>query len=195
MIGPHVVDSKFKECTADKIIAIESGGMFTRFVEDNAHEQFNALLVHTAGQAPRSTRRLIKRLHNELNLDTYLFTDADPWGVHIANVIISSSAQAAHIAGLATPDALWMGVWATDIKEYDLPAFPMTENDINRTRQLLIDPRYNSAFWKLQLNTFLKIKKKAEQQAFSKYSLSFVTEEYLPKKFKEIKKLKRQGIL
>jgi DNA topoisomerase-6 subunit A len=195
MIGPHVVDSKFFECKADKVIAIESGGMFTRFVEDEANEKFNALLIHTAGQAPRSTRRLIRRLNAELGLEVFLFTDADPWGVHIANVIISGSAQAAHIAGLATPDATWLGVWATDIEDYDLPAFAMTENDLKRTQQLLDDPRYNSAFWKLQLNTFLKIKKKAEQQAFSKYSLSFASEKYLPKKFQQLKKLKRQGLL
>ncbi|MFX1582853.1 MAG: hypothetical protein ACFFCJ_11660 [Promethearchaeota archaeon] len=45
------------------------------------------------------------------------------------------------------------------------------------------------------MNLFLKNQRKAEQQAFSRYGLSFVTEEYLPNKFKEITKLQQQGIL
>ncbi|MGQ9721828.1 MAG: DNA topoisomerase IV subunit A [Candidatus Jordarchaeum sp.] len=80
MIGPHLVNSKFIQTKADKVIAIESGGMFTRFVEEEVNEKYNAILIHTAGQAPRSTRRLIRRLHYELNLPVYIFTDGDPWG-------------------------------------------------------------------------------------------------------------------
>ncbi|MHA1861151.1 MAG: LAGLIDADG family homing endonuclease, partial [Candidatus Ranarchaeia archaeon] len=172
-----------------------SGGMFSRFVEEDVSNRFKALLVHTAGQAPRSTRRLIRRLSLEYNLPIYIFTDGDPWGVHIAMVIISGSAQAAHIRGLASPEAIWIGVWASDIIDYKLPSFAMTNTDIKRTEDLLRDPRYQSAFWQMQLQTFLKIKKKAEQQAFSKYSLDFVVDEYLPKKFSQIKKLQRRGFL
>ncbi len=195
MIGPYLTSSKFIGCKADKVIAIESGGMFTRFVEDGVHEKYNALLVHTAGQAPRSVRRMIRRLRYELNLPTFLFVDADPWGAHIAMVIISGSASAAHLRGLATPDAIWMGVWASDIQKYNLPSDPFTDTDKKRTQDLLKDPRYQSKFWQRELNLFLKNERKAEQQAFSRYGLSYVTEEYLPNKFKEISDLQQQGIL
>ncbi len=195
MIGPYLTSAKFIDCKADKVIAIESGGMFTRFVEDGVSEKHNALLIHTAGQAPRSVRRIIRRLRYEQNLPTYLFVDADPWGAHIAMVIISGSASAAHLRGLATPDAIWMGVWASDIQEYNLPSDPFTDTDKKRTQELLKDPRYQSKFWQKELSLFLKSGRKAEQQAFSRYGLSYVTEEYLPKKFKEIEKLQRQGVL
>ncbi len=195
MIGPYLTSSKFVDCKADKVIAIESGGMFTRFVEDGVYETHNAILIHTGGQAPRSVRRMIRRLRYELNLPTYLFVDADPWGAHIAMVIISGSASAAHLRGLATPDAIWMGVWASDIQKYNLPSDPFTDTDKKRTQDLLKDPRYQTKFWQKELNHFLKNGRKAEQQAFSRYGLSFVTEEYLPKKFKEISQLQRQGVL
>jgi len=195
MIGPYLTSAKFIGCKAKKVIAIESGGMFTRFVEDGVHETQNALLIHTAGQAPRSVRRAIRRLRYELNLPTFLFVDADPWGAHIAMVIISGSASAAHLRGLATPDAVWMGVWASDIQRYDLPSDAFTDTDKKRTQDLLKDPRYQTKFWQRELKLFLKNERKAEQQAFSRYGLSYVTEEYLPQKFKEIEKLQSQGIL
>ncbi len=195
MVGPYLTSAKFVRCKADKVISIESGGMFTRFVEDGVHENHNAILIHTAGQAPRSVRRVIRRLRYELNLPTYLFMDADPWGVHIAQVIISGSASAAHLRGLATPDAIWMGVWASDIQKYSLPSDPFTDTDKKRTQELLRDPRYQSKFWQKELKLFLKNGRKAEQQAFSRYGLSYVTEEYLPAKFREIQKLQQQGLL
>lgn len=194
MIGPYLTSAKFIKCKANKVIAIESGGMFTRFVEDGVYDTHNAILIHTAGQAPRSVRRVIRRLRYELNLPTYLFVDADPWGAHIAMVIISGSASAAHLRGLATPDAIWMGVWASDIQQYNLPSDPFTDTDKKRTQDLLKDPRYQSKFWQKELKLFLKHGRKAEQQAFSRYGLSFVTEEYLPKKFEEIAKLQKQGV-
>ncbi len=195
MIGPHLVNAKFIRTSADKVIAIESGGMFTRFVEEEVHEKFNAILIHTAGQAPRSTRRFIRRLHFELGLPVYIFTDGDPWGAHIAMVIISGSASSAHLTGLATPDAVWMGVWASDIEKYNLPTDKLTELDVKRCKELLRDPRYQTPFWQKELKKFLALGKKAEQQAFSRYGLTYVVDEYLPKKFKEIDDMRKKGLI
>jgi len=113
MIGPALTNAEFKKCNANKVIAIEKGGLFTRFVEERVHNKHKAVLIHTAGQAPRATRALIRRLNQELGLPVYIFCDADPWGMHIANVIISGSANAAHLRELNTPDAKWAGVWAS----------------------------------------------------------------------------------
>jgi DNA topoisomerase-6 subunit A len=93
MIGPSVVSSEFAKNGCNKIIAIEKGGLFTRFIEERVHEKFNALLILTAGQAPRATRHIIHRLNKELELPVFIFTDGDPWGMHIAMVIISGSAN------------------------------------------------------------------------------------------------------
>jgi len=187
MIGPALTSSEFVNTTADKVIAIEKGGLFTRFVEENVHKKFNAILVLTAGQAPRATRHFIRRLNRELNLPTYIFTDGDPWGMHIAMVIISGSANAAHLRELTTPDAKWSGVWATDIIKYKLPTYPLDEVDIKRLYELQKDPRYKDPLWQREIKTFLKIKKKAEQEAFSRYGLTYIVDEYLPTKLEESK--------
>jgi len=188
MIGPALTNAEFVECKADKIIAIEKGGLFTRFVEEKVHDKYKAILVHTAGQAPRATRSLIRRLSKELDLPVYIFCDADPWGMHIAMVIISGSANAAHLRDLNTPDAKWAGVWASDIVEYDLPSDKLTDLDVKRLYELEKDPRYEGKLWKREIETFLKIKKKAEQEAFSRYGLAYIVDEYLPAKLEEMEK-------
>jgi len=185
MIGPALTNAEFVECKADKVIAVEKGALFTRFVEERVHERYNAVLVQTAGQAPRATRALIRRLNVELKLPVIVLTDGDPWGMHIAMVIISGSANAAHVRELNTPDAKWMGVWATDIIEYKLPTDPLNDLDVKRLHELSRDPRYKDPLWKREINTFLKIKRKAEQEAFSRYGLTFIVDEYLPAKIEE----------
>jgi DNA topoisomerase-6 subunit A len=182
MIGPAVTSSEFVDTSADKVLVIEKGAMFTRLVEERAHEKFNAILIHTAGQSPRSTRGIIHRLNKEHGLPVYIFTDGDPWGVHIAMVIISGSANAAHLRGLTTPDAKWIGVWGTDILEYDLPTEPLTEYDHKRLRELKDDPRYKEDVWQRELDVFLKIEQKAELEAFSRYGLTYIVDKYLPDK-------------
>jgi DNA topoisomerase-6 subunit A len=188
MIGPALTSAEFVKTTADKVIAIEKGGLFTRFIEENVHKKFNALLVLTAGQAPRATRHFIRRLSEELSLPVYIFTDGDPWGMHIAMVIISGSANAAHLRELNTPDAKWSGVWATDIVNYKLPTDPLDEVDMKRLYELQKDPRYKEdPLWQREIKTFMKIRKKAEQEAFSRYGLTYIVDEYLPAKLEETK--------
>src|SRR5512136_2473754 len=183
LIGPALTSSEFVDTKADKVIAIEKGALFTRFIEENVHNKHHSLLISCGGQAPRQTRSFIRRLHDELNLPVYIFTDGDPWGMHIAQVIIAGSANAAHLRELNTPDAKWSGVWATDIVDYKLPTDPLDEVDIKRLYELAKDPRYqNDPLWQREIKMFLKIKKKAEQEAFSRYGLTYIVDEYLPAK-------------
>ena len=185
MIGPALTSAEFVKTGADMVIAIEKGGLFTRFIEEEVHKKFNALLVLTAGQAPRATRHFIHRLNKELELPVHIFTDGDPWGMHIAMVIISGSANAAHLRDLTTPDARWSGVWATDIVDYKLPSNELTPVDIKRLYELQKDPRYTGDLWQRETKRFLKIRKKAEQEAFSRYGLTYIVDKYLPAKLKE----------
>jgi len=186
MIGPALTDCNLVETEADKVIVVEKGAMFTRFVEERVHEKFGAILIYTAGQAPRSTRYFIRRLNKELDLPVYIFSDADPWGMHIAMVIISGSANAAHLRDLATPDAKWSGVWATDITSYKLPSERLSERDKKRLDDLSEDVRYEGKLWQKEIKTFKKINKKCELEAFSRYGLSHIVDKYLPNRLKEL---------
>jgi len=182
-IPPTIDDVEFVKCKAKRIIAIETMGMYHRFVQEGAWKTFDALIVGLKGQAARATRRFLKRAHDELGLPVYLFCDGDPFGFHIAMVIISGSAKLAYINHeLAVPDAQFIGVTASDIVDHKLPTDKLRELDIARLKQIQKDPRYNSEFWQSEIKKMLELGKKAEQQAFSKYGLSYVVEEYLPSK-------------
>jgi len=185
-IPPTIDDVELLKCKAKRVIAIETMGMYHRFVQEQAWKTFDALIVGLKGQAARATRRFLKRAHDELDLPVYIFTDGDPFGFHIGMVIISGSAKLAYINHeLAVPDAKYIGVTASDIVNYKLPTDKLRELDITRLKQLQKDPRYNTQFWQDEIKKMLELGKKAEQQAFSKYGLDYVVKEYLPVKLKE----------
>ena len=188
-IGPSLTSAELVDTSAEIVIAVEKGGLFTRFIEEQVDKKFKAIIVDTGGQAPRSTRTLLRRLNDEMGLPVIILTDGDVYGEHIAMVIKSGSANAAHLRELTVPDAKWVGVWATDIEKYKLPTIPMTESDIKRCHDLQKDPRYQKGIWKTELEKFLKLKRKAELEAFSKYGLTNITDKYLPHKLEIAKSL------
>ena len=176
-ISPTIDQVEFLDHNVDKVLAVETMGMFHRLVQENAHKRFNTLIVGLKGQAARATRRFIKRVNTELGLPVYICNDGDPWGFHIAQVIISGSAKLAHVNhDLATPDAKFIGVTASDIINYDLPTDKLKDVDVMRLKELSKDPRYKTDFWQTEIKKMLKIGKKAEQQSFSKYGLEYVVD-------------------
>ncbi len=181
-IGPALVTAEPISADAKLILAVESGGMFSRLIETGAWKRFRAILVHLGGQPPRATRRMIRLLHDALDLPVYIFTDGDPWGMHIARVIISGSANAAHVPGLVVPDAAWIGVTPDDIRDYTLPTEPLNDADLRRLDELSNDVRYSSPECQHHIAGFKSLRKKAEQQAFSRYGMDFVVEHYLADK-------------
>ena len=186
-ISPTIDDVDFVDHDVDRVIAVETMGMFHRMVQEDAYDKFNTLIVGLKGQAARATRRFLKRVNEELGLPVYICNDGDPWGFHIGQVIISGSAKLAHVNHeLATPDAQFMVVTASDIIKYDLPTDPLKDVDVMRLKELSQDPRYKTDFWQTEIKKMLKLGKKAEQQSFSKYGLEYVIDEYFPTKLKEM---------
>ena len=177
----------FVEVNADKIVAVETGGMFDRLVENRFDEKSNSILVHLKGQPARSTRRFIKRMNEELNLPVIVFTDGDPWSYRIYASVAYGAIKTAHISEyLATPSAQFLGVTPSDILNYDLPSDDLNKEDVAALQSELSDPRFNDEFWLEEIKLQLEIKKKAEQQALAKYGLDYVTDVYLPEKMAEM---------
>lgn len=182
----------FKSVDADFIIAIETGGMFDRLVENGFDTSNRAILVHIKGQPARSTRRFIKRLSTEKNIPVLVFTDCDPWSFRIFASIAYGAIKTAHISEyLATPSSQYLGVTPSDIENYDLPTDTLSKEDINALKSELTDPRFQDSFWKQEIKLQLKIGKKSEQQALAKYGLDYVTDTYLPEKLSEMGLLKK----
>ena len=169
------------------IIAIETGGMFDRLVENGFDETHEAILVHIKGQPARSTRRFLQRMHQASDLPLLLFTDADPWSYRIYSSVAYGAIKTAHISHiLATPSARYLGVTPSDIINYELPADELSDRDKSALKSILTDPRFKSKYWRSEIELQLEINRKSEQQALAKYGLDFVTNTYLPEKLKEM---------
>ena len=169
------------------IMAIETGGMYARLIENGFPEKYGCALVHLSGQPARSTRRLIKRLNEEYDLPVTVFTDGDPWSFRIFASVAYGAIKTAHISEyLATPTAQFIGVTASDILNYDLPTDKLNDKDIGALNAELSDPRFADEFWVSEIQAMLDMKKKAEQQALAKYGLDYVTDKYLPEKLTDM---------
>lgn len=178
---------EFVEHDANFVIAIETGGMRDRLVENGFDEDYNSIIIHLKGQPARSTRRLLKRLNTELGLPVIVFTDGDPWSYRIFASVAYGSIKSAHLSEyLATPSARFIGILPSDIVKYDLPSDKLSEQDIKALNSILTDPRFDSKFWKKEVKLQLELNKKSEQQALAKYGLDYVTDKYLPDKLGEI---------
>ncbi|MDY6780497.1 MAG: DNA topoisomerase VI, partial [Halobacteria archaeon] len=147
----------------------------------------DALVVHLKGQPARSTRRLIKRLHDEEGLPVAVFTDGDPWSYRIYGSVAYGSIKSAHLSKhLATPEAQFVGIQPSDIVEYDLPTDPLSDSDVNALENELDDPRFDTSYWRDEIELQLDIDKKAEQQSLASRGLDFVTDTYLPERLDEM---------
>lgn len=178
---------EFLDHDADFVLCVETGGMRDRLVENGFDEEYNTIIVHLGGQPARATRRLTKRLHEELDLPVTVFTDGDPWSYRIYGSVAYGSIKSAHLSDyLATPEAKFIGIQPKDIVEYDLPTDPLSDSDKNALESELEDPRYQTDYWREQIELQLDIEKKSEQQALASHGLDFVTDTYLPERLSDM---------
>lgn len=191
-IPNNVENIELVDHDASCVIALETGGMFSRLQENGFDEEYNAVLFHLKGQPARASRRMLKRLNEELGIPVIVFTDGDPWSYRIYASVAYGSIKAAHMSELlATPSAKFIGLKPSDIQRYNLPADKLSEQDIAALKAELTDPRFDTDFWKKEINLQLKMGLKSEQQAFASHGLDFVTKEYLPDMLSEAGVLKR----
>ena len=178
---------EFLDHDADFVLCVETGGMRDRLVENGFDTDYNCIVVHLKGQPARATRRITKRLHDELDLPVVVFTDGDPWSYRIYGSVAYGSIKSAHLSEyLATPEAKFVGIRPQDIEEYDLPSDPLSDSDVNALESELEDPRYQTEFWEEQIEMQLENEKKSEQQALASRGLDFVTDTYLPERLDEM---------
>ena len=183
--NPDMIE--FLDDDIDFALAVETGGMRDRLVENGFNEAYDCLVVHLKGQPARATRRITKRVHDELDVPIAVFADGDPWSYRIYGSVAYGSIKSAHLSKyLATPEAQFVGIQPEDIVEYDLPADPLADSDINALESELEDPRFQTDYWKEQIELQLDIGKKSEQQSLASRGLDFVTDTYLPERLGEM---------
>ena len=189
---PSSVEQLSFETDARFILAIETGGIFQRLQSHKFWRTASCVLVSMGGVPARACRRFIRKLSDDCKIPVYAFVDCDPYGIsNIYRTLKVGSGNAAHLSQFfCVPQARYLGVTPSDIREYDLPTHPLQDVDVKRAKDALKnDPFFKSHKpWQKALNDLLKMGVRAEQQALAKWGLNYVIEEYLPRKLGDTKK-------
>ena len=115
-IEPTPDQIEFLDIDAEYVLVIEKDAVFQQLHRIKFWDKHKALLITSAGQPDRATRRFVRRLSDELGLPVYILTDSDPYGFYIYSVFkIGSVTLSYESERLATPDAKFIGVMPSDI--------------------------------------------------------------------------------
>src|SRR5512147_1383183 len=189
---PSIVEQNviaFRKHEAKYVLLIEKDAVWTRFNEDKFWKRENCIIVQGGGQPPRGVRRLVQRLHRELKLPVYVLVDNDPWGFYIYSVMKQGSINLAYESmRMAVPDARFIGLSSFDKLTYKLPSnvsMKMKDEDLSRAKQMLTYPWFKDLRWQREIQEMVRSGLKFELEALSRRGISFVTEEYLPKKLRD----------
>jgi len=189
---PSIVEGnviQFVRHEAKYILLIEKDAVWTRFNEDKFWKREKCIILQGGGQPPRGVRRLVQRLHHELKLPVYVLVDNDPWGFYIYSVMKQGSINLAYESmRMAVPEARFVGLSSFDKDKYELPlnvAIKMDDGDVSRAKQMLAYPWFAAKQWQGELQEMLRSGVKFELEALSRRGISFITEEYLPRKLRD----------
>lgn len=183
-VEPEMI--KFSENQSQFVLVIEKDAVWQRLNEDKFWKKHNCLIVTGKGQPARGCRRLINRLHNELNLPVYVITDADPWGYYIYSVIKQGSINLSFLSDrLGTPDAKFIGLTCKDVTDYDISSnvtIKLNKGDQKRIKEMIKYIWFKPKPWQQELKRMLKTGYKLELEALSSKGIRFISEKYLPEK-------------
>lgn len=188
IVEPNVL--RFGKCEAKYILLIEKDAMWRRFNEDKYWKKHECIIVTGNGQPARGVRRLLYRMNHELKLPVYVFVDNDPWGYYIYSVVKQGSINLAYESQrMAIPDARFLGMSSFDFDEFKLSKsaiLKLNDEDRKRAKEIMAYPWFvHKKPWQREIQKMLSNQFKMELEGLSSRSLSFVTEEYLPKKIKD----------
>jgi len=180
---------KFVRNKAEYVLFVEKEAMFSRFNEDKFWRTQNCILMTSGGQATRGARRLLQRLATELKIPVYVVVDNDPWGLYIYSVLKQGSISLAYESmRLAVPGVRFIGMSALDYKKFKLPKaveIKLADKDIARAKEMKAYPWFADKKWQREIDATLDNGFKMEVDSFLTKGVSFISEEYLPKKLKD----------
>ena len=188
IVEPHVI--KFKKCNAKFVLHVEKDTVWQRFNEDKFWRTHQCILTHGGGQPPRGVRRLLHRLHAELNLPIYCLLDNDPWGYYIYSVIKQGSINLAYESQrMAIPDAKFLGLRSIDFHRCNLSdsvTINLNDTDKKRAKQIANYPWFaKKKAWQKEIKQMLDNGFKLEVEALISRDISYVTEEYAPARLRD----------
>jgi meiotic recombination protein SPO11 len=186
-VTPFLDQLEIVESDAEFIILSEKDAAVMRLAEAKYWNRQPCIVLTGKGSGDIATRAFLKMLVKELEIPAFALVDSDPYGHYIYSVFLRGSKRLSYESPfIATPDLKLLGVLSRDLDEYKIPKsvrIPMQPTDIKRVKDMLKEPfvRKNKP-WVEDLELMLKLKEKAEIQAFASHSFEYLTDEYLPRK-------------
>jgi len=180
---------RFVKNSAEFILCVEKQAVWHRLNEDRFWERHNCILMTSEGQAARGARRLLQRMATELKLPIYVLVDNDPWGLYIYSVLKQGSINLAYESmRMAVPGVRFLGMSASDYKKFKMPKaaeIKLTKEDLTRAEQMKVYPWFKDAKWQREIQGTIDNGFKMEVDSLLTKSISFITDEYIPKKLRD----------
>ncbi|MHA2378478.1 MAG: helix-hairpin-helix domain-containing protein [Candidatus Thorarchaeota archaeon] len=186
-ITPFLDQVEVLESDAEFIIMSEKDAAVMRLAEAKYWNRQPCIVLTGKGSGDIATRAFLRTLVKELEIPAFALVDSDPYGHYIYSVFLRGSKRLSYESPfIATPELKLLGVLSRDLDEYDIPKsvrIPMEPADIKRIKDMLKEPFVKAnRDWVRDLQLMLKLKEKAEIQAFASHSFEYLTDDYLPRK-------------
>ena len=184
---PHAIE--FRKCEAEFILYVEKAAIWNRLNEDRFWKQHKCIVMDAGGQPTRGARRLLQRMATELKLPIYVLVDNDPWGLYIYSVLKQGSISLAFESmRLAVPNVRFLGMASADYKKFNLPPsveIKLDPKDVTRANQMKAYEWFKDQKWQKEIDAQLKNGFKMELDGLLTKGISFISEEYIPKKIRD----------
>jgi DNA topoisomerase-6 subunit A len=180
---------RFVKNEAEFVLCVEKQAVWHRLNEDGFWKKHNCILMTSEGQAARGARRLLQRMALELKLPIYVLVDNDPWGLYIYSVLKQGSINLAYESmRMAVPNVRFLGMSAYDYKKFSMPRaaeIKLKKEDITRAEQMKAYPWFKDPKWQREIQAIVDNGFKMEVDSLLTKTVSFITEEYIPKKLRD----------
>ncbi|OLS31645.1 MAG: Type 2 DNA topoisomerase 6 subunit A [Candidatus Thorarchaeota archaeon AB_25] len=186
-VTPFLDQLEIVESDAEFIILSEKDAAVMRLAEAKYWNRQPCIVITGKGSGDIATRAFLKMLVKELEIPAFALVDSDPYGHYIYSVFLRGSKRLSYESPfIATPELKLLGVLSRDLDEYKIPKavrIPMQPTDIKRVKDMLKEPFVQrNKPWVEDLELMLKLKEKAEIQAFASHSFEYLTDDYIPRK-------------
>ncbi len=180
---------QFVRNKAKYVLFVEKDAMFNRFNEDKFWRKNECIVMTSGGQATRGARRLLQRIAGELKIPVYVLVDNDPWGLYIYSVLKQGSISLAYESmRLAVPNVRFLGMSAFDYKKFNLSKsviINLEKEDVARANQMKAYAWFKDKKWQREIQGIVDNGFKMELDSFLTKGVSFISEEYVPKKLRD----------
>ncbi|XP_072270330.1 meiotic recombination protein SPO11 isoform X3 [Pyxicephalus adspersus] len=134
-----------------------------------------------------NTRLFVRKLWDTFQIPIFTLVDGDPHGIEIMCIYKYGSVSMSFEAhNLTVPSVAWLGLLPSDIERLNIPEqalIPLSGEDQKKLSSLERRPYVSSQpLWKRELEMMSARKMKAEIQALTSLSPTYLTRVYLPNK-------------